>query len=144
MHQSVQSGIIIIQEQQYSAAKCLHVPFDHNDLYLYSPTSIIQTLWPAPKSKCSDNRESVFDVRLMTPAPISYSVYHRLTKHFDISSHFWLRIIAHLRFILAFLTVVRMNRANHGCTALYCACAHRYCARHLYFDQNFCLAPKFG
>ena len=56
-------------------------------------------LWPAPKSKHSDKQKVwIFDVWLTKPTPISYSVYHRLTKHFNVSSHFWLRIIAHLRF----------------------------------------------
>ena len=42
-------------------------------------------LWPAPQSKrldkqkSLDNRESIFDVWLTMPTPISYSEYHRLT-----------------------------------------------------------------
>ena len=45
-----------------------------------------EPLWSAPQSKRSDklksldNRESIFDVRLTTPTPISYRVYHRLTE----------------------------------------------------------------
>ena len=42
-----------------------------------------EPLWPAPKSTSSDNRESIFDVQLTTPTPISH-IYHRLTVFYPI------------------------------------------------------------
>ena len=44
-----------------------------------------EPLWPAPKPKCSDKQkvqiiESIFDVQLIMPTLINYSVYPRLTE----------------------------------------------------------------
>ena len=55
------------------------ISYDHGTVQ----PQLSEPLWPAPKSKrsdkqeSSDNLESIFDVRLTTPTPISYSVYHR-------------------------------------------------------------------
>ena len=92
--------------------------------------------------------ESLFDVRLTTPTPISNSVYHRLNSMFypilaENSSTFT-PCTTFLDAILAFLTVICTSIANDGCTALYCACTYQYRTRYLYFDLQFLLGSKFG
>ena len=47
-----------------------------------------EPLWPAPKSTSLDNRESIFDVQLTTPTPISH-IYHRLTVFYPILAWEW-------------------------------------------------------
>ena len=100
----------------------------HNYIIIVQPR-LSEPLWPAPKSKHSDNRESIFNVRLTMPTPISYSIISQ--AYWTIQSfilYFWLRTTAHaLHDLLERYfgsPVICMNIANDGCTALYCACTH--------------------
>ena len=102
----------------------------------YSPTSIIRPPWPTPKSKHSDKQrvriiESIFDVRLTTPTPISYRIHltswiFRCFIPFLAEKNSSLVLyMTYLNIIWVLLTVIHTNIANDGCTALYCACAHQ-------------------
>ena len=114
-----------------------------------------ELLWSAPKSKRSDKQKvriikcsTTFDVRLTTPTPISYSVYHRLTEYFDVSSHFWLKIIANLTLhdvLERYFSPPNCHSHGHSERWLHCFLLRmRTSISCPIFDLHFCLAPKFG
>ena len=114
-----------------------------------------EPLWQAPKSKRSDeqkhsdNRESIFDVRLTTPTHISYSACHITDL---LNNSMFHPILAennglptlYMTFLNTMLGLLTCLHKLNGCTVLYCACEYRYRTRYLYFDLQFLLGSKFG
>ena len=96
-------------------------------MWTYVALAIVQPrpLWPA-----SDNRESIFNVRLTTSTPISYSTYwiNRCFVPFLAENNSSLNALHDLFWCYFIAPVICTNIVNDGCTALYCTCIYRYCA----------------